>query len=46
MSDCLSRLEDHRGTDFSEEDIRDVAGNMFGGKSLSNSQTDGHVSDK
>ena len=33
MSDCLSQLEDHGKTEFSEEDedVMNVAGNMFGG---------------
>ena len=39
MSDCLSRLESDGQTSFSEEDIRDVSGNMFAGKSLSKPYT-------
>ena len=33
-SDCLSRLEGDERTNFSEEIIREVSGNMFAGKLL------------
>ena len=34
-SDCLSRLEDDEQTGFSEEVVRDVSGNLYGGEHFS-----------